>query len=297
MHHFSPFRYPGGKRRLYDLVVGLLRSNSLSDVEYAEPYAGGAGVALGLLFNEIASSVHLNDLCRPIYAAWHSVVYETEWLCRRVRTVRVSLQSWKRQRAIYDRAETADLRELGFATFFLNRTNRSGIVGGGPIGGQRQDGRWKLDARYNGDKLADRISKVGRYRDRINLYQIDGGEFISSVINGFGQRSFTFIDPPYIERSSQLYLNEESRDYHEKLAKRISRLKTPWILTYDLAALNCKILPNHRRAVYNLKYTAHTQHTGREVMYFSPRLRVPKMPELLGSRMSLVPSLSRLRIL
>src|SRR5688572_15909852 len=124
MLHYTPLRYPGGKRRLSDAVVGLLEANNFKDIEYVEPYAGGAGMALGLLFEEHASTIHLNDLACPVYAFWHTVLNHPTRLCKRIKNADVTMREWRRQRAIYERATTADLEDLGFATLFLNRTNR-----------------------------------------------------------------------------------------------------------------------------------------------------------------------------
>src|SRR5579871_5548241 len=133
MPYYTPLRYPGGKRRLAPFVMRLLAENGMKNINYAEPYAGGAAVALALLLEEYASTIHINDLSRPVYAFWNSVINETSELCRRIERVKLSMAEWRRQRAIYENRETADLSELGFAALFLNRTNRSGIIGGGVI--------------------------------------------------------------------------------------------------------------------------------------------------------------------
>lgn len=67
---------------------------------------------------------------------------------------------------------------IGFSTFFLNRTNRSGILKGGVIGGKNQEGQWKLDARYNKSDLISRIQKISKNRERIDLYNMDAIDFI-----------------------------------------------------------------------------------------------------------------------
>src|SRR6185437_2031106 len=166
MPYYTPLRYPGGKRRLAATIMRLLEANNLKDIEYAEVYAGGAAVALALLMEEYASIIHINDLSRAVYAFWRCVLDDNDELCRRVAKVRVTMREWHRQREVYDNRETADLSDLGFATLFLNRTNRSGILSGGVIGGKNQTGAWGVDARFGKPEIISRLKKIGRYKSR-----------------------------------------------------------------------------------------------------------------------------------
>ena len=73
----------------------------------------------------------------------------------------------KRQKKIYAQGLEAGTLGLGFSTFFLNRTNHSGILNGGMIGGKAQTGDWKLDARFNRSEAgADVNGHGGCFRRR-----------------------------------------------------------------------------------------------------------------------------------
>src|SRR5260221_5390008 len=178
LNHFTPLRYPGGKGKLAVFVKELMKRNGLLDGEYVEPYAGGAAIALELLLQEYVSHVHINDISRPIYAFWKSALDDTERLVRLIRNTPLTVQAWDRQKRVMANPRDHDNLELGFATFFLNRTNRSGILDAGIIGGRDQSGPWKIDARFNAAELAYRVESIAKLRSRISLSREDAKKFL-----------------------------------------------------------------------------------------------------------------------
>lgn len=278
MPFYSPLRYPGGKRRLSNFIKALLISNELDRVHYVEPYAGGAAVALALLFNEYADHIHINDLSRSLYAFWFSVVNDTEALCTRIKETEVSISEWHRQRAIQKDLCEAPLLDLAFSTFFLNRTNRSGILTGGVIGGQHQNGEFKLNARYNSKDLIDRIKRVAHYRNRINVYNLDAVEFIKQIDHMIPPNSFLFLDPPYFATGKDLYQNNYRFEDHVRVAKTVASLNHhEWIVTYDHSPEIVQLYRQFRTRVYSLRYSAANRYSGSEVMIMSDGLTLPNI--------------------
>lgn len=275
MNTNSPLRYPGGKQRLANFVMLLLRQNGLKDVQYAEPYAGGAGVALTLLYQEFARKVYINDLDKAIYAFWHSVLYHNEKLCRFVGEVDLTIEEWRIQREVYNQSSD-DLFELGCATFYLNRTNRSGIIPkAGVIGGFAQTGKWKIDARFNRETLVKRLKKIGMYGSRVVLTNLDAIEFIDFVDRELPANSLLYLDPPYFEKGSELYKKFYVESDHELVARRMLELQRPWIVSYDYHPALINLYSDVRHIDYPLGYSAAKRYKGHEVMFFSPNLGIP----------------------
>jgi DNA adenine methylase len=280
LRYVSPLRYPGGKARLTDFVEEIISVNKLADGHYAEPYAGGAAIAMALLLREVVQTVHLNDLDRSVYAFWHSVLNRTDELCDLVVTTRLSVREWERQRDVQQRRGRAGLLELGFSTFFLNRTNRSGILDGGMIGGKDQRGKWKIDARYNAPELVERIQRIAGYRDRISLYRKDACDFLREIVPGLPQRSFVYLDPPYFKKGRDLYYSHYRPEDHAAVAGQVlQNLDRPWMVSYDDVPEICKLYRGVRRRRYELPYSAGSHRHDTEVIFFADGLTIPRMPK------------------
>jgi DNA adenine methylase len=272
----SPLRYPGGKSCLYDLTAKILRLNRLERGHYAEPYAGGAGLALTLLFEGHVSDIHLNDVDRTIWSFWHSVLHNCDALVDLIEGTPIDIEQWHRQREIYLNADDFDDLTLGFATFFLNRTNRSGIVkGAGVIGGLAQEGNYKIDCRFNREDLARRVRRVAKYKSRIHLYRLDALDFMELADSTLPMRAFFCIDPPYFNKGSSLYTSFYNPEDHAAVSQAVLGLERAWVLTYDRTPEISHLYQARRQFGFDVSYSVQTKRMGSELLVASKGLIIP----------------------
>lgn len=273
--YVSPLRYPGGKLKVVDYIKRLFEVNDLVGGTYIEPYAGGASVALSLLFDRYAGRIKINDIDRSIYAFWHSVLNNTDALCRLISDTPITMDVWQTQHELQKHKEEADLLELGFRTFFLNRTNRSGILNGGVIGGKEQTGNFKIDARYNKVDLIERIERIAGYADLIELTSMDAMALLKRYKRTPAAKTFCYLDPPYHVKGRDLYLNYYNDDDHRAIAETIKRYKGEWIISYDAVDFIKELYSDYRQKEYYLSYSAGNRSKGKEIMVYSDGLTLP----------------------
>lgn len=273
MRDASPLRYPGGKWRIAPFFERLIQLNELSGCSYSEPYAGGSSLALSLLLGGYVSEIHLNDLDPAIHAFWSAVLNKNKDLCDLVKSTPVTTDEWHHQKEIFRRGRSAGTLALGFATFFLNRTNHSGILNAGIIGGRKQIGQWKIDARYNKQSLLRRIRTVGSRKSHIHLSCLDAVEFLTSVKPH--AKSIFYLDPPYYRSGARLYLNAYRPHDHVDVRKALKHLKAPWVVSYDDVPETRDLYRSVRSRRLQLLHTARSLRVGKEVLFFSSELRIP----------------------
>ncbi|MBC7767455.1 MAG: DNA adenine methylase [Phycisphaerales bacterium] len=272
----SPLRYPGGKACLFDLATSVLELNDLERGHYAEPYAGGCGLALKLLYGGHVSDIHINDIDPGVWAFWHCVLNRTDAFVARVQKTPVTIKEWRRQQAIYGRCDTSKPLALGFATFFLNRTNRSGVIkDAGVIGGLKQNGEYKIGCRFNRDDLSKRIRRVAKYRDRIHLTNMDAIHFMRRCEKKLPECSLLFIDPPYYKKGSSLYTSFYLAKDHARVAEVVTGLENPWIVTYDDAPEIRQLYKGRRQYCFDINYSLNEKRLGTELLIASKGLKIP----------------------
>ena len=270
----SPLRYPGGKAALLDLLAAVIHNNGLRYHEYAEPYAGGGGLALALLYGGYVSHIHLNDINPAIWCFWNAALEHNADFLRFIETTPVTIKEWEKQQQIYVEEDVTDPLALGFATFFLNRTNRSGIIkGAGMIGGKSQMGDYKIDCRFNRSELAEKIRRIGKYKNMISLYRYDAIDFFSKSTD-FPTSTFFFIDPPYFIKGASLYTSFYKPHDHADVAAAVKKLPFPWLVTYDNAPEISQLYQGCQHFSFNINYSLQVKRKGQELLITSDDIYV-----------------------
>lgn len=265
--NYSPLRYPGGKTKMLPIIKSMIEKLENCRT-YIEPFAGGAGVALGLLFDNCVDNIVINDFDKSIYSIWRAILTETDKLIQLINNTPISITEWYKQKEIYTNNNKKYSLELGFAALYLNRTNRSGILKAGPIGGFSQNGKYLIDARFKKEKIIRTIEKIALYKDKIKLYNYEINTFIKNIIPKY-KNGFIYFDPPYFKKGKDLYKNFFTKKDHEKLSKQIKRLSNKWIVSYDNENYIKSLYNNYGSKKYKIHHSVANNGTGIEVMFVS----------------------------
>ncbi len=272
---FTPLRYPGGKGKLAPFVAKVIETNGLKGGCYVEPFAGGASVALYLLLNGYVSSIQINDKDPAVASFWYNVVNNASKICDLIENTPVTIEEWRKQREVQKNKDRLHLSlDLAFSTLFLNRTNRSGIIWAGPIGGQSQEGQWKLDCRFNKSDLIKRIERIASYKDAIAVSQLDAIDLLQPFVEKEAGDTLIYLDPPYYVKGQGLYLNAYTHEDHELLSRVVEQLKSHWLVSYDNVSEILELYKAFKSKTYQLNYSVQRHTKGAEVLFWSKELQI-----------------------
>lgn len=258
------------------LFIDLLKINELEGCTYAEPYAGGAGAAINLLLEGYVSRIMINDANVAIYSFWKYLKEENERIIDDILSCHVTLETWHKMQETYLSCKTP-CYELAFSTFFLSRTNRSGILNAGPIGGSTQEKQekasYKIDCRFNKNDLAHRIAEIGKRKKHIEVFNKDALKFLKDLRRN---NYFVYLDPPYYEKGQSLYMNYYNDKDHRELASYLKRTKKfRWVLSYDDNKFIQELYKDFNLYQFPLSYRVQTVKSENELLCLSKGLRVP----------------------
>jgi len=270
----SPFRYPGGKGKLSKFLALSIVTNNLQGCTLTEPFCGGAGGTLPLLMSGLIGKLRLNDINPGISGFWHSIKNNPDALIKMIETEPVNIDAWHHWRNIYFSETGSSTLEKGFAAFFLNRTNRSGMLHAGPIGGRAQIGDYLIDCRFTRETLIKRVEKIALFSKKITITSKDAVKSIS----GLSSDSLIYADPPYVKEGKNIY--DEfcfSEKNHMRFSKALKRNKSHWILSYDDHPLIHKLYSTSGINIVELSYAINKARVGRELLIASANSRQPNV--------------------
>lgn len=276
----SPLRYPGGKKKLAAFIAKICVDNNING-HYVEPYSGGASVALFLLLEGYVNKITINDKDRSIYAFWHSVLNKTNELCKMIENAELTVEEWKKQREVQLNKKKANLLELGFSTFYLNRTNRSGIINAGLMGGVEQNGNYLMNCRFNKTELINRIRLIAKKKKQIRLYKKDAIKLIDKIQSeSLNENVVFYFDPPYYLKASSLYMNYYEDKNHKKVSDKIKAIRNiKWIVSYDNVPEIQKLYSECPQKEFSFKHTAYEVREGKEILFFSKNIIQPQISD------------------
>lgn len=285
---YSPLRYPGGKGKLTEFMKYIIDQLGHRGGTYIEPFAGGAGIAIELLLRGIVSRIVINDYDKGIWSFWKAILTETDRFIAELAVVPLTMEEWNRQRNICLMRNNKYSFELGFAIFYMNRTNRSGIIKGGVIGGIDQCGLWQMDARFNREALIQRIRNIAERKADIKLYNKDINSFIMRYIPMYEENAFVYFDPPYFKKGKQLYMNYFQYEDHVRIEKSIrDYVECDWIITYDDIPEIKNIYRTYPMCLYDLNYSVSSKCKASELMIFKEGIEIPDDEELQKQRIKI----------
>ena len=286
--YYSPLRYPGGKGKLASFMEYMIDQLGHRGGTYIEPFAGGAGIAMELLLRNVVSRIVINDYDKAVWSFWKAILTETDRFVEEIRTVPLTVDEWQKQHEILVTQNDKYSFELGFAAFYLNRTNRSGIIKGGVIGGQEQAKDWKMDVRFKREELITRVQRIAARKKDIKLYNKDVNSFIKNYVPLYEENALIYFDPPYFRKGQQLYMNFFNYKDHVRIEQEIrEHVNCDWIITYDYEPQIEEIYHNYNLRLYDLNYSVSTKRKANELMIFKDGIFIPSDEELNSKKINI----------
>ncbi len=264
---YTPLRYPGGKTKLYSKLLEFLPKDNSNNISYAEPFAGGCGAGLKMLIKGDINKLYINDYDKKIYAFWYCILEDCNKFIKKIKNTPVNIETWKKQKDILKNSDNVDLFTLGFATFYLNRTNFSGVIKGGPIGGIKQEGNYKIDCRFNKERLIQTIENIAKHKKQISLHNLEASKFIN-YLNNIDENIFVYLDPPYYKKADTLYMSFFKDDDHVALKEAIQTIKHKWILSYDNQEFITNLYKEYKQEFIDITYTTYNKTKAKEVLVY-----------------------------
>ena len=310
------FRYPGGKAKIKNDIVGRIKryyedNHCYDDCQYVEPFFGAGAIGMHFMETSPIKKVFISDYDPAISAFWDTVIFMPDTLCQMVDEFKPSTDAFFKfkelltSQKIFNKMRFSSSRkesvEVAFAKLALHQISYSGLgpMSGGPLGGVSQKSKYKIDCRWNPDNIKKNIRRSHQILSSVDLYQggcreldfsyaidiqKDKREWEESGVTvthktEYPKNRFFYLDPPYYVKGKELYQYSFTEEHHKDLMTMLKKIEYPWILSYD-ACTEIKDLYKWASILeIDLTYTINAKEKGRVKTEF---LIVPtKYSELL----------------
>lgn len=273
----SPLRYPGGKSDFVATAFEIFEKSGFTGLPVVEPYAGSAAVSLGLLDFGLTSHVTLLERDPLLYCFWASVFDRPDELIAAFQDLPITIDTWHRLRPLLlvEKPNKRQFLEVGLAGLFFNRTNFSGILNAGPIGGKGQRSKYKVDCRTNKDEIISRLLALAMFSGKVDVHFGDAIDFIKK--NSKSNSCFYYLDPPYFTKGELLYRHHYGVREHQQLAAALDTVEFPWLLSYDDHHVIEFLYRNHYLSRLAFRYSAHSPKNHQELLISSFELPLSDM--------------------
>jgi len=228
------FRYPGGKSRLLKPIKETLYPLLDKAGVYVEPFVGGGSVLIQVAKDFPHAKLVVNDKDERIFCFWSLFQHGNEdqiksfyKLVKQKPTVKLFKQL--REDGVENRFDPV---EQAYHAIFFNRCTFSGIATSGPIGGYEQKGKYKVDCRYNPDRIISDFEKLrDLFMGRVYVSNLKAVDLME--IYDIHKEKAMYLDPPYYVKGSGLYPVHMKPDEHVELSRYL-KTKDNWLLSYDI---------------------------------------------------------------
>jgi DNA adenine methylase len=219
----SPLRYPGGKSRVVEKIVGLIPNFE----EFREPFVGGGSVSIYLKQKFPHKKFWINDIYKDLAVFWQQSQANSKNVIEQIWYWKNEFSDGKKlHKFLRENKEKFNETELATAFFIFNRITFSGTTEAGGFSNQA------FEKRFTNSSIERLIDLPTVLRD-VKITNLD----YEKVISADGENVFLFLDPPYYSATASALYGKNGHFHrtfnHERFAEDLRNCRHKWILTYD----------------------------------------------------------------
>ena len=216
-------KYPGGKSRMVKPILERLPESNT----FVDAFVGGGSVSIAYAKKYPNSIIYMNDLDKFTYSMWKVVVSGSD---KDVENLSVfisqvpTIELFKKNRELMSSEDTVIRAYLGI---FFHKCTFSGMFDGNPIGGFKQESKWKVGCHYNSENIIRKMLAVRKLLRGRTI--VTNNDFRDLKIDA----DLYYFDPPYVVVGEKLYSVGFDEKDHIDLSNIIKQIGGGWVLSYN----------------------------------------------------------------